>query len=113
MEAPNGNLPVQHESQVDLDVTSPRGSWLTLAEPFDPAWRLAGREPVANLGVTTMFSGPFPTGTAHVTYSRWPVVRDSYLMSGAIVLLVLIALIVLTPIMNARFRTLFALRSSK
>ncbi|MFL5738184.1 MAG: hypothetical protein ACJ76P_12735, partial [Actinomycetota bacterium] len=85
-------VPARKDSPTEIAVSAPSSGWLALSEPFDPAWRLDGRAPVANLGVTTMFQGPFPSGTAHVTYARWPLVRASYLLTAAAIVLALIVI---------------------
>jgi hypothetical protein len=55
--------------------------------------------------VTTMFAGPFTPGTTHVSYSRWPLVRASYLLSAAAVVL---ALIVIAAGLRSRARAVQA-----
>ncbi|MFL5766330.1 MAG: hypothetical protein ACJ758_00610 [Actinomycetota bacterium] len=95
-------------SPTDLRVSTPSVGSLALSEPFDPAWRLDGRSPVANLGVTTMFEGPFSRDTAQIVYARWPLVRDSCLTSAAVIALALIAIAC-----TLSFRTPIGLRSSR
>jgi hypothetical protein len=91
---PNGGRPltVETSSPVGYDVKSEGEGWLALTQPFDPSWHLNGRAPVANLGITDLFRGPIPPGTAEIRYGRWPLVRTCYLLSAIAILVSLIAI---------------------
>jgi hypothetical protein len=75
---------------VGFDIASTGGGWIALTQPFDPAWRLDGHPPLANLGVTDLFEAPSAPGLAEVRYSRWSLVRFSYLLSAGFILVALV-----------------------
>ena len=78
---------------VGSDVASSGGGWIALTQPFDPAWRLNGNPPIAQLGVTDLFEAPSAPGLAELRYSRWPLVRLGYALSIAFVLVALLVAI--------------------
>jgi hypothetical protein len=67
--------------------------YLVVSEPFDPDWSANGQHASEELGALTGFTN-VPPGAISMTYGRWPAVRDSYVASGA-VLLILFGLIVI------------------
>jgi hypothetical protein len=77
---------------VGSDIASSGGGWIALTQPFDPAWRLNGNPPLAQLGVTDLFEAPSP-GLAELRYSRWPLVRLGYALSAAFILVALLVAI--------------------
>ena len=83
---------VQSPVQVTVHVTSP-SQHLVVAEPFDSSWSANGRPAQEELGALAAFDN-VPAGTVDVTYGRWPVVRDFYVASGAVVLVLLALLAV-------------------
>jgi hypothetical protein len=74
---------------------------LVVAEPFDSSWSANGQPASEELGAVVGF-GDVPTGAVAVTYGRWPVVRDSYIASGMVVLL--FAALIATPVARRRRR---------
>jgi hypothetical protein len=90
--ATSGPAPaVQVTSPVQVTLQSARpSSHIVLAEPYDPNWSANGQSASEELGALTGFTA-LPAGTVTVTYGRWTAVRDSYIASGG-VLVVLIAL---------------------
>lgn len=79
-------LTPQRTGPVGFDIASPGDGWIAFTQPFDPAWRLDGKPPLANLGVTNLFEAPPTRTVAEVRYSRWPLVRLSYALSATFVL---------------------------
>ena len=75
---------------VGSDIASSGGGWIALTQPFDPAWRLNGNTPLAQLGVTDLFEAPSTPGLAELRYSRWPLVRLGYTLSAAFILMALL-----------------------
>ena len=60
--------------------------YLVVSEPYDPDWSANGQHASEELGALTGFT-KVPPGTISITYARWPAVRDSYVASGAILLI--------------------------
>jgi hypothetical protein len=81
-------------SPVGFDVRLPGRGWIVLTEAFDPAWRLDGRAPTVNLGVTNAFQAPPAASIAKARYGRWPLVRTSFLLSLASILASVVAMAV-------------------
>jgi len=82
--------------------TTSASSHVVLAEPFDPGWSASGQPASEELGALTGFSD-ISAGTITVTYGRWDAVRDSYIVSGG-VLLTLLALIAVPAYRRRRIR---------
>jgi hypothetical protein len=88
-----GPVTLLRTGPVGSDIASSGGGWIALTQPFDPAWRLDGKPPRAQLGVTDLFEAPSTPGLAEVRYSRWPLVRLCYALSAASILVALLVAI--------------------
>jgi hypothetical protein len=84
---PAESLEIRGSSPVHMDIDA--ADIIAVDEPYDPMWRLDGRAPAANLGVTMMFSGVRSGAVARLEYGRWPLVRVSYQLSLVAILLAL------------------------
>jgi hypothetical protein len=90
---------VQSPVQITVSATSPVPH-LVVAEPFDSSWSMDGQSASEELGALAGFSDA-PSATVSVEYSRWPVVRDSYIASAAITLC-LVGLVAIPPYLRRR-----------
>ena len=89
--APSTAPAVQLASPVLVTLHNARpSSHVVLAEPYDSDWSANGQPASEELGALTGFTD-LPEGTVTVAYGRWTAVRDSYIASGG-VLVLLIAL---------------------
>jgi hypothetical protein len=94
---------VQRTSPVQVTLrTTSASSHLVVAEPFDPDWSANGQTASEELGALAGFTD-VSAGTVTVTYGRWAAVRDSYIVSGG-VLLALLALIAVSAYRRRRVR---------
>ena len=99
-----GPLQELDSSPVGFDLRLQGGGWVVLTKAFDPDWRLNGRAPTANLGVTDAFVAPPAATIAEVRYARWPRVRTSYLLSLTSVLAAMVAMAASARRRRARLR---------
>jgi hypothetical protein len=101
--APSSTPPeVTVQSPVQVTVRTTRASQrLVVAEPFDTSWSANGQDASEELGAIVGFDG-VPAGSDDVTYGRWPVVRDSYIGSGAVILV--LGVLMAVPVVRRRRR---------
>jgi hypothetical protein len=102
--ASSGAAPaVQLTSPVQVTLhTTGASAHIVVAEPYDSDWTVNGQHASEELGALTGFAD-VPAGTLTVTYIRWSAVRDSYIVSGGI-LLTLLALIAVPAYRRRRLR---------
>jgi hypothetical protein len=101
--APSSAPPeVTVQSPVQATVhTTTASQRLVVAEPFDSSWSASGQPASEELGALVGFND-VPAGAVDVTYGRWPVVRDAYIASGAVVLL--LSALMAAPVARRRRR---------